>query len=242
MTAAQLTDVSFTYAGHATPALAHVTADVAPGEVVMVTGRSGCGKTTVTHLLNGLAGAHYEGALDGEARVGALVAGVTPIEDYARAVGSVFQNPKTQYFHANSTDELSFPCENAGLPSVEIHERVRRAVLRFGIPQLLDRRIMELSGGQQQQLAVAAATILGPGVLVLDEPTSNLDADAMARLHDMLAELKREGVAIVVAEHRLAWCADLVDRYLIVEDGHVRAEYTADRFAALDPDLRRAGG
>ncbi|KFI65273.1 ABC transporter ATP-binding protein [Bifidobacterium cuniculi] len=241
MPTASLTDVTFAYDGRP-PALTDVTATFAPGECVMVTGRSGCGKTTVTRLLNGLAPEHFAGRLDGEARVGGLVAGQSSVQDYNGTVGSVFQNPKTQYFHANSTDELSFPCENAGLPSGEIHGRVRRAIMRFGIPHLLDRNVMELSGGQQQQLAVAAATVLDPGVLVLDEPTGNLDADAMVRLHDMLAELKRDGVTIVIAEHRLAWCADLVDRYVLVEDGRIAGSWDACEFAALPAERRREWG
>lgn len=209
----EVRDCTFAYSGEGT-ALRNVTLHVRAGELVMLVGPSGCGKTTATRLINGLAPGHFTGTLTGHACTGGLEAGRAPLESYARVVGSVFQNPKTQYFHARSTDELAFPYENAGMPAPQIRERVRQVAARFGIADLLDRAIVNLSGGQQQRLAVASAAVLEPAVMVLDEPTSNLDTASMARLHGMIAALKADGVAIVIAEHRLAWCADLVDRYL----------------------------
>ena len=175
-------------------------------------------------------------------RAPAAEAGRAPLESYARVVGSVFQNPKTQYFHARSTDELAFPCENAGMPAPQIRERVRQVAARFGIADLLDRAIVNLSGGQQQRLAVASAAVLEPAVMVLDEPTSNLDTASMARLHGMIAALKADGVAIVIAEHRLAWCADLVDRYCVFDGGELLGAYTAREFEALPATQREAWG
>ena len=233
---------TFGYAGAAVRALRDVDAHARRGEFVVLAGRSGCGKTTVTRLLNGLAPVHVAGALEGEARTAGLVAGRADIGAYARVVGSVFQNPKTQYFQACSTDELAFACENAGVACDEIRARIARAARRFRIEDLLDRTIAELSGGQQQRLAVAAATMLDPDVLVLDEPTSNLDADAMHALHDMLAALKRDGVTVVVAEHRLAWCADLVDRYIVLDDGACVGDYDAQTFRALPAQRLRQWG
>lgn len=223
-------------------AIDHVSLHARAGEVVMLVGRSGCGKTTVTRLLNGLAPEHFRGSLQGEARVGGLQAGVAAVEDYATEVGSVFQNPKTQYFHANSTDELAFPCENAGMEPGEIRRRIRERLRAFDVEHLRDRNIVDCSGGQQQQLAVVAATMLDPGVLVLDEPTSNLDVEAMERLRNMVKRLKRDGIAIVIAEHRLAWVADLVDRYVVFDAGRVVGEYTAEQFQALPESQRRAWG
>ena len=218
-------------------AIDHVSLQARAGEVVMLVGRSGCGKTTVTRLLNGLAPEYFRGSLHGEARVGGLHAGVAAVEDYATEVGSVFQNPKTQYFHANSTDELAFPCENAGMEPSEIRRRIRERLRAFDVEHLHDRNIVDCSGGQQQQLAVVAAT-----VLVLDEPTSNLDAEAMERLRNMVKRLKRDGIAIVIAEHRLAWVADLADRYVVFDAGRVVGEYTAEQFHALPESQRRAWG
>lgn len=236
-----LCDCTFAYSGEGA-ALRNVTLHVRAGELVMLVGPSGCGKTTATRLVNGLAPGHFTGALTGRACTGGLEAGRAPLESYARVVGSVFQNPKTQYFHARSTDELAFPCENAGMPAPQIRERVRQVAARFGITDLLDRAIVNLSGGQQQRLAVASAAVLEPAVMVLDEPTSNLDAASMERLHGMIATLKADGVAIVIAEHRLAWCADLVDRYCVFGGGELLGTYTAREFEALPASRREAWG
>lgn len=236
-----LRDCTFAYSGEGT-ALHGVSLHVRAGELVMLVGPSGCGKTTVTRLINGLAPGHFTGTLTGHACTGGLEAGRAPLESYARVVGSVFQNPKTQYFHARSTDELAFPCENAGMPAPQIRERVRQVAARFGIADLLDRAIVNLSGGQQQRLAVASAAVLEPAVMVLDEPTSNLDTASMARLHGMIAALKADGVAIVIAEHRLAWCADLVDRYCVFDGGELLGAYTAREFEALPASQREAWG
>ncbi|PKV08647.1 ABC transporter ATP-binding protein [Bifidobacterium pseudolongum subsp. pseudolongum] len=237
----EVRDCTFAYSGEGA-ALRNVTLHVRAGELVMLVGPSGCGKTTVTRLVNGLAPSHFTGALTGRACTGGLEAGRAPLESYARVVGSVFQNPKTQYFHARSTDELAFPCENVGMPAPRIRERVRQVAARFGIDDLLDRAIVNLSGGQQQRLAVASAAVLEPAVMVLDEPTSNLDAASMARLHGMIAALKADGVAIVIAEHRLAWCADLVDRYCVFGGGELLGTYTAREFEALPATQREAWG
>lgn len=236
-----LRDCTFAYSGEGA-ALHGVSLDVRAGELVMLVGPSGCGKTTATRLINGLAPEHFTGTLTGHACTGGLEAGRAPLESYARVVGSVFQNPKTQYFHARSTDELAFPCENAGMPAPRIRERVRQVAARFGIDDLLDRAIVDLSGGQQQRLAAASAAVLEPAVMVLDEPTSNLDAASMERLHGMIAALKADGVAIVIAEHRLAWCTDLVDRYCVFGGGELLGTYTAREFEALPAARREAWG
>lgn len=214
------------------PALSNIDLTVRPGETVMLCGQSGCGKTTVTRLLNGLIPGFFHGELAGSQTVCGLPGG-TPVEAYVPLVGSVFQNPKTQYFNADTTSELAFPCENLGWPSQRIRERVDEVAERFGIEPLLDRSVFKLSGGQKQRLAVAAATMLHPRLVVMDEPTSNLDASAMRDLHDMVVDLKASGVTVVIAEHRLAWCADLVDRYILFDGGAIAGEYSAAEFNAM---------
>ncbi|OZG61844.1 ABC transporter ATP-binding protein [Bifidobacterium hapali] len=243
----QISDTSFRYASDtedtviaATPAelaLAHVNLTVRPGETVMLCGQSGCGKTTATRLLNGLIPNFFHGDVTGSQIVCGLgstdVRQRPPIEAYVPLVGSVFQNPKTQYFNADTTSELAFPCENVGESPADIRARVAQVAQRFGIEHLLGRSVFKLSGGEKQRLAVAAATMLHPRLIVMDEPTSNLDHTAMRDLHDMVAELKRDGVTVVIAEHRLAWCADLVDRYVRFEHGAIAGEYTAAEFETL---------
>lgn len=209
--------VSFTYQGSTAPALQDVTLDIQPGECVLLCGRSGCGKTTFSRLLNGLAPAFYPGQLTGSCTVEGLLAGTADIEQYVPLVGSVFQNPKTQYFNVDTTAELAFPCENSGMEPAAIRQRV-------------------------QQVAFAAACMLGPKLLVLDEPTSNLDAGAIVQLHDMIAAMKRAGVTIVLAEHRLAWVQDVADRYFFFEAGRLAAVWTAAEFAALPETALQASG
>ncbi|WP_236023776.1 energy-coupling factor ABC transporter ATP-binding protein [Bifidobacterium miconis] len=229
----------------------------------MLCGQSGCGKTTVTRLVNGLIPNFFHGSLAGSQSVCGLTNGTpagsgspvspgdadsaactapVPIEALVPLVGSVFQNPKTQYFNADTTSELAFPCENVGMEPATIRARVNDVAQRFNIGHLLDRSVFKLSGGEKQRLAVAAATMLNPRVIVMDEPTSNLDATAMRDLHDMVAALKRDGVTVVIAEHRLAWCADLVDRYVLFENGAVAGEYTTAEFSALPPQQLESWG
>ena len=197
-------NASFTYQSAPSPALQDVTLTVQPGECVVLCGRSGCGKTTFTHLLNGLSPEFYPGTLTGRCTAAGLAAGEAAIEAYVPQVGSVFQNPKTQYFNVDTTAELAFPCENAGMEPQSIRRRVDEVVEQFRLGPLMDRSVFKLSGGEKQRVAFAAACMLGPRLLVLDAPTSNLDAAAIAQLHDMIAVMKRQGVTVVLAEHRLA--------------------------------------
>lgn len=202
-------NASFTYQSAPSPALQDVTLTVQPRECVVLCGRSGCGKTTFTHLLNGLSPEFYPGTLTGRCTAAGLAAGEAAIEAYVPQVGSVFQNPKTQYFNVDTTAELAFPCENAGMEPQAIRRRVDEVVEQFQ---------------------------LGPRLLVLDEPTSNLDAAAIAQLHDMIAVMKRQGVTVVLAEHRLAWITDLADRYFFFAAGRLAAQWSAAEFAALPAD------
>lgn len=234
--------VSYTYQGGEELALHGVTLEVQQGQCVLLCGQSGCGKTTFSRILNGLAPAFYPGTLHGSCRVGELLAGTAAIEEYVPLVGSVFQNPKTQYFNVDTTAELAFPCENSGMPAAEIRRRVADCAERFGLQELLDRSIFQLSGGEKQRIAFAAACMLGPRLLVLDEPTSNLDQNAIVQLHDMIAAMKAAGVTIVIAEHRLAWITDVVDRYFLFEHGALTRSWTAKQFAEIPPEQLTALG
>ena len=232
----------YTYRNSDTAAFTEVSFGIRPGECVLLCGQSGCGKTTFTRLLNGLAPAFFPGKLTGRCRVGDLFAGQAALESYVPLVGSVFQNPKTQFFNIDTTAELAFPCENSGWPAPQIRRRIEEVVKQFGLQKLMDRSVFQLSGGEKQRIAFAAACMLSPRVLVLDEPTSNLDAEAIVQLHDMIAAMKQAGITIVLAEHRLAWITDLIDRYLYFNDGRLAAQWTADEFKALPAEALTAYG
>ena len=235
-------NVSFAYQNSTEPALQDISLRIRPGECVLFCGRSGCGKTTFSRLLNGLAPMFYPGELTGSCTVSGLLAGSAAIEQYVPLVGSVFQNPKTQYFNVDTTAELAFPCENSGMPPTAIRQRVQEVVAQFHLEALMDRSVFKISGGEKQRVAFAAACMLGPKLLVLDEPTSNLDAGAIRQLHDMIAAMKQVGMTIVLAEHRLAWVQDVVDRYFFFEAGQLTAVWTAADFAALpETTLQNAG-
>ena len=209
-------DVSFTYQSSAAPALQNVTLEIRPGECVLLCGRSGCGKTTFSRLLNGLAPAFYPGELTGSCTVGSLLAGSAAIEQYVPLVGSVFQNPKTQYFNVDTTAELAFPCENSGMPPEAIRQRVHEIVARFHLEALMDRSVFKLSGGEKQRVAFAAACMLGPKLLVLDEPTSGLDRGSMQQVGRLLQQLKAQGKTLIVITHDEELAADWCDRILVL--------------------------
>ena len=235
-------NVSFGY-GEAQETLSQVSAAIAPGECVLLCGASGCGKTTVTKLINGLIPAFTPGCrLEGRVEVDGLDPGTTPMYELARKVGSVFQNPKSQFFNLDTDSELAFGLENEGRPPDEIRKRVADTVDALHLKELQARNIFSLSGGQKQLLAFGSVYAMGPEIFVLDEPTANLDQDAIARLHDQIAGLKRQGRTVVIAEHRLYFLTDLIDRALYLRDGVLERTFTRKQFCALTDREREALG
>ena len=226
-----LENVSYTYPGAERPVLRGVFLEIPRGQCVVVTGASGCGKTTLTRLINGLVPHVYAGEVKGRVMVeGTEVAAWTPDELGVR-VGSVFQNPRSQFVNLDVASEIAFGCENLGLPRGEIVARVSKAARALGIADLLDRGIEELSGGQKQAVAIASAFAMEPAVFVLDEPTASLDVPSVKRLAEVVAALKAAGKTVVVSEHRLWWLADVADRVVLMEDGAVAGDWTAADFA-----------
>ena len=235
-------NVSFGY-GEAQETLSQVSAAIAPGECVLLCGASGCGKTTVTKLINGLIPAFTPGCrLEGRVEVDGLDPGTTPMYELARKVGSVFQNPKSQFFNLDTDSELAFGLENEGRPPEEIRKRVSDTVDALHLQELQARNIFSLSGGQKQLLAFGSVYAMGPEIFVLDEPTANLDQDAIARLHDQIAGLKRQGRTVVIAEHRLYFLTDLIDQALYLRDGVLERTFTREQFCALTDREREALG
>ena len=235
-------NVSFGY-GEVQETLSQVSAAIAPGECVLLCGASGCGKTTVTKLINGLIPAFTPGCrLEGRVEVDGLDPGTTPMYELARKVGSVFQNPKSQFFNLDTDSELAFGLENEGRTPEEIRKRVSDTVDALHLQELQARNIFSLSGGQKQLLAFGSVYAMGPEIFVLDEPTANLDQDAIARLHDQIAGLKRQGRTVVIAEHRLCFLTDLIDRVLYLRDGVLERTFTREQFFALTDGEREALG
>ncbi|MGV4325716.1 ABC transporter ATP-binding protein [Trueperella pyogenes] len=216
---------TFQYAGKDDAVIRGIDLDIHEGEFVVLTGRSGCGKTTVARLVNGLVPHFHEGTLDGTVSVDGLDTRDLSIGDIGKVVGSVFQDPRSQFFMTDTTSEVAFGCMNAGLPQAVVLERVNSAFQRMGIQHLRDRSVFTLSSGEMQMVAIASCYAMDPSVYVFDEPSANLDIAAVKTLKRAMSKLKREGKTVVVLEHRLFYLSDLIDRLVVIEDGAVAKTY-----------------
>jgi energy-coupling factor transport system ATP-binding protein len=230
----ELVDVGFRYAqGGADAGVSGINLRVRSGEVVVLTGGSGCGKTTLTKLINGLIPHVHEGEVSGLLRVAGRPVADVPLADAADVVGSVFQNPRSQFFTVDVGSELAFAAENLGHDRERIVGRVTEAAGRLGLGALLDRSIFELSGGQKQKVACGSVWVSRPQVLVLDEPSSNLDGATIDELRSLILAWKDAGCAVVVAEHRLHYLQGVADRWLLMEAGRIVEEFAAADMAAM---------
>ena len=239
----EIKNVSFSYqSGAASGGVRDVSLIIPDGQVVVLCGESGCGKTTLTRLINGLIPHYFEGKLTGCVEINGQNVTAQPLYDTARLVGSVFQNPRSQFFNVDTTSEITFGCENLGMPREEILRRLEHTVSVLHLESLLGRSIFELSGGEKQKIACAGAFIMDPDVFVLDEPSANLDADAVLDLRKMIAYLKSLGKTVVLSEHRLYYLHGLADRYVYLRDGHIAGDYTSEAFESLGGEERRSLG
>ncbi len=237
-------NVSFSYSGeHGTgDGVSEIDLTIKDGEFVVLCGESGCGKTTVTRLINGLAPHFYEGEMSGSVMIGDVCVNTENLSDIAALTGSVFQNPKSQFFNLDTTGELVFGCENLGIPREQIQQRLEKTKRDLQLDNLMDRDIFELSGGEKQQIACASCYTADPQVFVLDEPSSNLDKRAIQRLHRMLVKIKAAGKTVVIAEHRLYYLMDVADRFIYMRSGKIERIFTRDEMKALsESDLTALG-
>jgi energy-coupling factor transporter ATP-binding protein EcfA2 len=238
----ELKNVSFHYANADEASLRDVSLHIRRGECVLLCGQSGCGKTTLTRLINGLVPHYYEGELRGGVRVGDLEVPKAELYDIAHMVGSVFQNPRSQFFCVDTTGELAFGCENLGMPAAEIEARVQRAARELRAGALLGRSIFQLSGGEKQKIACASVSAMQPEVFVLDEPTSNLDIRAIGDLGDTIRQWKQQGKTVVIAEHRLHWLTEICDRVVYLRSGKIEYDMTMREFCRLPGERLRELG
>ncbi|XHH07639.1 MAG: ABC transporter ATP-binding protein [Candidatus Bathyarchaeia archaeon] len=207
--------------------------DIKKGEFAVVTGPSGCGKTTLTRIINGLIPHFYEGKLTGEVYLNGQKAVKLQPWEFGKLVGSVFQDPESQFFAIAVQDEIAFSCENYGVPSKEIALRLTKAAGALHIEHLMLRQLTGLSSGEKQRVAVASVATMQPTIYVMDEPSANLDMKATEELALILKALKENGATVVLAEHRLYYIMDLADRIIYMKDGRIQSEFTPHQMKAL---------
>ncbi|MBQ9687235.1 MAG: ABC transporter ATP-binding protein [Oscillospiraceae bacterium] len=225
----ELKDVSFRYGSENAEtqhqnSLRNVNLRIPTGEFILLTGPSGCGKTTILRLINGLIPQFYPGEIQGEILIDGQSVSNRELYDTARLVGTVFQNPRSQFYNVDTTGELAFGCENKGMQAEEIYRRIDGTVQHLHIEALMDRNIFRLSDGEKQKIACASVSVAEPDIILLDEPSANLDYEATLALRDVILRWKEQGKTILAAEHRIAYLWDLIDRAVILRDGQIVRE------------------
>jgi energy-coupling factor transporter ATP-binding protein EcfA2 len=211
--------VTFTYPESTAPALREVSLEIEAGQFVLVIGASGSGKSTLLRCINGLVPHFSGGKLTGRVTVNGLDRREHPPRDLAFVAGFVFQNPEAQFVTERVEDELAFALENAGVPQLTMRKRVEEVLDALGIASLRNRAVSSLSGGEQQRVAIAAALALQPKILILDEPTSQLDPQSAEDVLGALVRLNADlGLTIVLAEHRLERVLQFADRVVFLPE------------------------
>ena len=206
---------------------------IKPGECIILCGKSGSGKSTILRAVSGLAPVFYEGTLQGEIEVDERIPAELESEERAKLFGVVFQDPRSQFFMNTVQDEICFAAENIGIPSNKIKEMLNDISVFIGIEELLLRNIDELSSGQKQKVAIASSLILQPKVLILDEPTSNLDVQGTKILIEIIKKIKKKGISIIISEHRLDSFKEVADRFLYINNGKLDETWTRNEFENL---------
>ncbi len=229
----ELQDISFRYAASKEDVLQHIQLSIADGESVLLTGKSGCGKTTLTRILNGLIPSFFEGELSGDVLIDGQQLRDLKIHQISDMVGSVFQDPRSQFFTTNTTAEMAFACENAAMPRPDIAERIKQTCCELSMEGLLDKDIFTLSSGEKQSVAIGSVYAFQPRIFVLDEPSANLDEQATEKLRQILTALKQKGCTIILSEHRIHYLRELIDKAVIIEDGRISQTLSGDAFRAL---------
>ena len=214
-------NLSYTYPHSGRTVLSGLDYTVNPGEAVLVTGASGCGKTTLMRCMNGLIPHFFQGTLEGQVCLGGKDTREETIPEIALRAGSLFQDPEQQFFTLDVESEIAFGHEQRGVEGESINSIITGIAERLGISHVLKSSLFTLSEGEKQKTALASTLSMKPGALLLDEPTANLDHESTLRLALFVKELKAEGLTIIIVDHRLYWLDGIVDSALIMKEGRV---------------------
>ncbi len=222
----KLQQVTYHYPLTETPALQDINLEIEEGEFVAIIGPNGAGKSTLCYTLAGFIPHFYKGELKGLVEVDGVAAQEANLPDWVLKVGLVFQNPFNQISGAKYTvfEEVAFGLENIGVPRSEIIPRVEEALQMTGIADLADRSPYSLSGGQQQRVALASILVMQPRVLVLDEPTSQMDPIGTREVFGVIRKMAERGMTVVMAEHKMEWIARFADRVIALWEGKIFLE------------------
>lgn len=228
-------EFEFQYSEESTPTLRKVSGNIPAGRCVVLCGGSGCGKSTLLRCINGLIPQFYEGELTGFCRLDGHGTADLSIGEIGELAASVFQDPRSQFFTVNSSNEVAFGLENHGLPQEKIRDRVDEAFRTFHLEHLKNRNVYELSSGERQLISILSAWAMDTDIFLLDEPTANLDFAATQQLRNILLKLKKQGKTLLLSEHRLYYLADIADEYWIMANGEIKHKYTAEKAKSLSP-------
>lgn len=223
MAVIELRNLTYTYPITHSPALRGINLEVEEGEFLAVIGPNGAGKSTLCYTIAGFVPHFFKGKLEGRVRVGGIETSGAHLNDFVQKVGLVFQNPFNQISGSKFTvyEEIAFGLENRGVPRDEMRQRIERVMELTGIRDLGERSPYALSGGQQQRVALASILVLQPEILVLDEPTSQLDPIGTREVFQVIKDMSRQGMTIVMTEHKIEWVAEFADRVLALSEGEM---------------------
>lgn len=242
MSLIEVKDLKYRYPGTTELALDGVSFTVEKGEFIGIAGENGAGKSSLSQALLGLIPQFYKGAYGGSVTVCGMDARSTPVSELCRHVGLVFQNPFNQLSGAKDTvyDEVGYGLQNLGFPPEEIRTRVESVLRCFGIWEYRDRNPFDLSGGQLQRVAICSVLAMKPDVLILDEPTSQLDPEGSEEVFHTVDELTKMGITIIMIEQKIEKLAGYCDRVLLMHQGHV-VDYDTPRKIFSREDLYDLG-
>jgi energy-coupling factor transporter ATP-binding protein EcfA2 len=223
MAIVNLQDVTYKYPLTETPALQNINLQVKEGEFVAVIGPNGAGKSTLCYTLAGFVPHFFKGELTGRVEVLGQESLDSTLSEWVLNVGLAFQNPFNQISGAKYTvfEELAFGLENIGIPRDEMKSRVEEAMKLTGISDLAQRSPYSLSGGQQQRVALTSILVMQPEVLVLDEPTSQMDPIGTREVFGVIRQMAEHGMTVILVEHKVEWIAQFADRVVALKEGQI---------------------
>jgi energy-coupling factor transporter ATP-binding protein EcfA2 len=221
-----LHNVTYKYPLTDKPALQNINLKFKEGEFVAIVGPNGAGKSTLCYTLAGFAPHFFKGELSGKVEVAGKISSESTLDEWVLNVGLAFQNPFNQISGAKYTvfEEIAFGLENIGIPRQEMKRRVKDAMALTGISDLADRSPYSLSGGQQQRVALTSILVMRPKLLVLDEPTSQMDPIGTREVFGTIRKMAEEGMTVVIVEHKVEWIAEYADRVIAMHNGKVLLE------------------